>query len=327
MTAEILNVGPAPAVCLQASRSAAPRCARTPEWNESLSFMGARSPIARSLRPLHRPASRGPAHARRAESLFEPQVTPSRFRRRSIRAHARRLERPCPREDAGYYRSVRTPPIRTTRSFTRRLRKMSPLKRLESELRRVPLSERGSWRALEIGCGPAACLMRPMSRHFAEIDAELTYRIEMIGIARQPFERSSQCPILITTTGTASLSLFPDETFDFVYSYAVFQHIPRREVVLQYLRETHRVMKGGGLARLQFNRTSQGRSETYNTWSGARFSSSEVMEFRPQQRLSGARTRRRRHAVHVDLVGVNATARVERRAGNLRRPTLKAGQS
>ena len=52
--------------------------------------------------------------------------------------------------------------------------------------------------------------------------------------------------------------MFPDETFDFVYSYAVFQHIPSREVVIQYLRETHRVMKTGGLARLQFNGLPQG---------------------------------------------------------------------
>jgi hypothetical protein len=76
----------------------------------------------------------------------------------------------------------------------------------------------------------------------------------------------------------ASLSMFPDETFDFVYSYAVFQHIPSREVVIQYLRETHRVMKAGGLARLQFNGLPHSGA-SYDTWAGARFSSSELMEF------------------------------------------------
>src|SRR5580692_143475 len=42
------------------------------------------------------------------------------------------------------------------------------INRLEWELRRVPLAERGDWRALEVGCGPGR-LMRPMSRHFVEI--------------------------------------------------------------------------------------------------------------------------------------------------------------
>src|ERR1700739_2225775 len=41
--------------------------------------------------------------------------------------------------------------------------------RLEHELKRVPLKDRRGWRALEIGCGPGR-LMRPMSRHFVEID-------------------------------------------------------------------------------------------------------------------------------------------------------------
>ena len=117
--------------------------------------------------------------------------------------------------------------------------------------------------------------MRPMSRHFLEIDG-VDVSDEMIGMARQ---RLSDLPHAHPHHNDgASLSLFPDETFDFVYSYAVFQHIPRREVVLQYLRETHRVMKTGGLARLQFNGLPQG-GEAYDTWSGARFSSNEIMEF------------------------------------------------
>ena len=146
---------------------------------------------------------------------------------------------------------------------------------LEFELRRVPLSERGGWRALEIGCGPGR-LMRPMSRHFLEIDG-VDVSDEMIAIAKQ---RLSDLPNAHPHHNDgASLSLFPDETFEFVYSYAVFQHIPRREVVIQYLRETHRVMKTGGLTRLQFNGLPQGGGPAYDTWAGVRFSSSELMEF------------------------------------------------
>ena len=175
------------------------------------------------------------------------------------------------REDAGYYVAFGRRDQDDAEFYATATEMVTSL---ESELRRVPLSERGSWRALEIGCGPGR-LMRPMSRHFLEIDG-VDVSDEMIGIARQ---RLMDLPNAHPHHNDgASLSIFADETFDFVYSYAVFQHIPRREVVLQYLRETHRVMKTGGLARLQFNGLPQG-SETYNTWSGARFSSNEIMEF------------------------------------------------
>ena len=118
--------------------------------------------------------------------------------------------------------------------------------------------------------------MRPMSRHFVEIDG-VDVSDEMIAIAKQ---RLNDLPNAHPHHNDgASLSRFPDETFEFVYSYAVFQHIPSREVVVQYLRETHRVMKTGGLARLQFNGLPQGGGTPYDTWAGARFSSSEVMEF------------------------------------------------
>jgi len=73
-----------------------------------------------------------------------------------------------------------------------------------------------------------------MSRHFAEIHG-VDVSDEMIRMAR---ERLRDTPNAHPHHGTGSdLAMFPDEKFDFVYSYAVFQHIPSREVVFQYLRE------------------------------------------------------------------------------------------
>lgn len=43
----------------------------------------------------------------------------------------------------------------------------------------------------------------------------------------------------------ASLSSFPDELFDYVYSFIVFQHLPRH-ITAQYVDEAARVLKGGG---------------------------------------------------------------------------------
>jgi len=176
------------------------------------------------------------------------------------------------REDAGYYVAFGRRDQDDAAFYATATEMVSSL---ESELRRVPLSQRGGWRALEIGCGPGR-LMRPMSRYFVEIDG-VDVSDEMIAIAKQ---RLSDLPNAHPHHNDgASLAVFPDETFEFVYSYAVFQHIPAREVVLQYMRETHRVMKTGGLARLQFNGLPQNVGASYDTWSGARFSSNELMEF------------------------------------------------
>lgn len=176
------------------------------------------------------------------------------------------------REDAGYYVAFGRRDQDDAEFYSTATEMVSSL---ESELRRVPLAQRGGWRALEIGCGPGR-LMRPMSRHFIEIDG-VDVSDEMIAIARQ---RLSDLPNAHPHhTDGATLSAFDAETFEFVYSYAVFQHIPSREVVMQYLRETHRVMKTGGLARLQFNGLPQGVGLSYDTWAGARFSSHEIMEF------------------------------------------------
>src|SRR5260221_9200992 len=54
---------------------------------------------------------------------------------------------------------------------------------LDWELRRVPVAQRGGWKALEIGCGPGR-LMRPMSRSFVEIHG-VDVSDEMIALARK----------------------------------------------------------------------------------------------------------------------------------------------
>src|SRR5580658_3714848 len=91
---------------------------------------------------------------------------------------------------------------------------------LEWELRRVPLAARGAWKALEIGCGPGR-LMRPMSRHFIELHG-VDVSDEMVALAR---EKLRDIPNAIPhATDGASLAEFADESFEFVYSYAVFQH-------------------------------------------------------------------------------------------------------
>ena len=145
---------------------------------------------------------------------------------------------------------------------------------LERELRRARPAQRAQWRALEIGCGLGR-LMRPMSRHFLEIHG-VDVSDEMIGLAQEKLRDVPNARLHICDG--ASLAAIPDASIDFAYSYAVFQHIPAREIVLEYLRETARVLRPDGLARFQFNGLSSS-GEGLNTWAGARFTSHELLEF------------------------------------------------
>lgn len=149
---------------------------------------------------------------------------------------------------------------------------------LEQELKRLPVEARG--RALEIGCGPGR-LMRPISRHFSEIHG-VDVSDEMIRLAREKLRGVGHA--VVHHTEGADLALFPAEYFDFVYSYAVFQHIPSREVVFSYLRDSVRVLRPGGLMRCQLN----GLPETavrYDTWSGVRIGAAEITAFAREHKL------------------------------------------
>jgi SAM-dependent methyltransferase len=144
------------------------------------------------------------------------------------------------------------------------------LKGLEGDLPRLP----GRNAALEIGCGPGR-LMRPLSRHFKEIHG-VDVSDAMIALAR---ERLRHTPNAFPHHNSGSdLSLFPGGKFDYVYSYAVFQHIPSREVVFQYLREARRVLQTRGILRCQINGLPP-TARQYDTWSGVRITPREITQF------------------------------------------------
>lgn len=149
---------------------------------------------------------------------------------------------------------------------------------LEWELKRLSASaDPRSRRALEIGCGPGR-LMLPLSRHFGEIHG-VDVSDEMVRLGRERLRDIPQAHVHLTDG--ADLARFADESFDFVYSYAVFQHIPSREVVFRYLAEARRVLKAGGLLRCQINGLAP-RETGYDTWNGVRISPREVADFARQ---------------------------------------------
>lgn len=176
------------------------------------------------------------------------------------------------REDAGYYVAFARREQDDAEFFATAA---DTVRDLEGELNRVPARLRAHWKALEIGCGPGR-LMRPMSRHFSEIHG-VDVSDEMIALAREKLRDVPNAHLRVSDG--SRLSALADDSIDFVYSYAVFQHIPSREVVLEYLRETRRVLKPGGLARFQLNGRPRGSEDRFTTWDGARFSGEEIMEF------------------------------------------------
>jgi SAM-dependent methyltransferase len=129
-------------------------------------------------------------------------------------------------------------------------------------------------RALEIGCGLGR-LMRPLSAQVGEIHG-VDVSDEMVRGAR---ERLSGIPNAHVHRGAgADLAGFADESFDLVYSYAVFQHIPSREAIFGYLREACRVLAPGGVFWFQAD-GAPGVTEAPDTWHGARIGSDEVAAF------------------------------------------------
>ena len=147
------------------------------------------------------------------------------------------------------------------------------IRAVKDELKRLPASGIAARRALEIGCGPGR-LMKPLSRFFGEIHG-VDVSDEMIRMAR---ERLSGIPHAhVHVSSGAGLPQFASESFDLVFSYAVYQHIPSREVVLEYMRETVRVLKPGGVFRGQFNGLAL--SALPDTWRGVSFSPSDIRDF------------------------------------------------
>jgi len=181
------------------------------------------------------------------------------------------------REDAYYYAAFgrRGQP---DEEFFETAREILPA--LLPELARLPQCSPRARRALEIGCGPGR-LIRALSPYFGEIHG-VDVSAEMIRLAREKLRSIRHAHFHHVPDST--LELFADESFDFVYSYAVFQHIPDRRIVYRYFCETRRVLRTGGIARLQVIGL-PGTQTVYDTWQGVRISAEEIKSFTRQHDL------------------------------------------
>jgi SAM-dependent methyltransferase len=110
-------------------------------------------------------------------------------------------------------------------------------------LKKMQVDPRGAT-VLEIGCGIGR-IARWMSRDFGQyigvdVSPEMVAKASSYGIANARFQAVSGGDLV----GIAS------ESVDFVFSFAVFQHVPDKNAIFNYFVETARVLRPGGIFRL-----------------------------------------------------------------------------
>ena len=101
--------------------------------------------------------------------------------------------------------------------------------------------------ALEIGSGSGRHMLR-IAHHF-----QFVYGVDisqtMVDYANGTvFTNASRCK---TVKNDGASLPFSDNSFDFVYSFTVFQHMHTRDIINSYVRETYRVLRPGGMCRIQ----------------------------------------------------------------------------
>ena len=127
-------------------------------------------------------------------------------------------------------------------------------------------------RVLEIGCGIGRLLI-PMSKIFQNVSG-IDISPEMVRIGKEKTQEISNCEIV--ENNGSDLSLFSDNYFDFCYSFIVFQHIPEKKIVEEYIKEVSRVLKPGCLFRFQVRGKISTKPKNITTWDGVQFTSDEI---------------------------------------------------
>jgi SAM-dependent methyltransferase len=128
-------------------------------------------------------------------------------------------------------------------------------------------------RVLEIGCG-AGRLTLPLAELFGEVHA-VDVSGEMVARARQALAAHPHAHVY--QNNGCDLSVVPPLPYDFAFSMIVFQHIPSYEVIENYVREVHRLLRPGALFKFQV----QGGEllapiSPDNTWEGVGFTEEQA---------------------------------------------------
>jgi hypothetical protein len=74
------------------------------------------------------------------------------------------------------------------------------------------------------------------------------------------------------------LSVLPIGPYDFAFTTIVFQHIPSREVIYNYVREVNRLLRPGALFKFQVQGDASLQTSPDDTWLGVPFSDTDALE-------------------------------------------------
>ncbi len=125
---------------------------------------------------------------------------------------------------------------------------------------------------LEIGCGIGRILI-PMRKIFGNVTG-IDISSEMVLLGQKYVSDVPNCSIV--ENNGVDLSEFSDNSFDFCYSFIVFQHIPEKQIVENYIKEVLRILKPSCLFRFQVRGTISTKPTEITTWDGVQFTSDEI---------------------------------------------------
>jgi cyclopropane fatty-acyl-phospholipid synthase-like methyltransferase len=128
-------------------------------------------------------------------------------------------------------------------------------------------------KVLEIGCG-AGRVTRALANLFGEVYA-VDVSGEMVARATRALEHHPHARVY--QNNGMDLSIVPGENFDFAFSTIVFQHIPSRDVIENYVREVSRLLRPGALFKFQVQGDTSIKTTDDDTWLGVPFSDDDAV--------------------------------------------------
>jgi SAM-dependent methyltransferase len=133
---------------------------------------------------------------------------------------------------------------------------------------------RHEMRVLEIGCG-AGRVTRALAKLFGEVHG-VDVSGEMVRQAKLALQDRPNA--FVYQNDGKDLTVVPPREFDFAFSSIVFQHIPSRDIIENYVREVGRLLRPGALFKFQVQGDSTLETEPDDTWLGVPFSERQAMD-------------------------------------------------
>jgi len=127
-------------------------------------------------------------------------------------------------------------------------------------------------RVIEIGCG-AGRITLALAGLFGEVHA-VDISAEMVAQASRALAQSPNAHVYCNNG--KDLSVLPPGPYDFAFTTIVFQHIPSREVIYNYVREVGRLLRPGALFKFQVQGDTSIETTPEDTWLGVPFSESDA---------------------------------------------------